>query len=321
MQAETCNRCGAYLGHNKYKYKNYYLCPHCYKKLFGGKIKSSPPKNLGHFAISIPWMGGIILIALIAYGLINSNKDNTPRQQRIYKRPQRTYIARNEMLNMPQYYQESEPEVMPETTPDYTRFSDVIEERKKEKYQQIIEQISKKEHKMGEHIFCGYFIYNVVSARWWKGDSENVPDAKYLLIKIYVKNIDTKNRTIPPFQLKDDYGRIYNDTTLFLPSIKHIDFLYSLNPGVSTVGTVCFDCPPDQKYILILSGGFWNTEKAFVKLDIQEDIEKTINDKGNIRSLTPTTRKTGPELLSRRGSRVGSYRRKLLRARRRATRR
>ncbi|MCK4294126.1 MAG: ankyrin repeat domain-containing protein, partial [Planctomycetes bacterium] len=121
----------------------------------------------------------------------------------------------------------------------------------------------------GEVFAVGYMAYSVESAEWKDKLADgfggyDYPDAAFLLVKIFAMNQDKKARMIPPFHLVDETGAEYNTSSK--GPIDTLDFLVSLNPGVSRIGLIIFDAHRDHNYLLKLSGGYWSLENVFVKI-------------------------------------------------------
>ncbi len=127
-------------------------------------------------------------------------------------------------------------------------------------------QEAKKTRQMGETVNVGYTSYRVDSA-WWKDTIDgDKPDAAFLLVKIWVRNNDKKERAIPPFYLIDENGSEYGTDNVW--GIKDsFDTFHDLNPEVSTSGVIVFDVPKDHTYKLQVSGGYWSSEYALININ------------------------------------------------------
>jgi hypothetical protein len=92
-----------------------------------------------------------------------------------------------------------------------------------------------------------------------------MPDAKFLVVDLYIRNNDRTASTFPPVKLVDAQGREYDQSSkgTFMPGV--FDSFKQLNPGVSSRGYVVFDVPSGQ-YLLLLSGGFESGEHTLVDL-------------------------------------------------------
>ena len=90
------------------------------------------------------------------------------------------------------------------------------------------------------------------------------PDAKFLVIHLSVKNLDNKQRSIAPFKLLDYSRREYSSKSML--SNSELDWLVSLNPGVEKKGQIVFDIPGYREYWLLLKGGWWSEELAYVQV-------------------------------------------------------
>ena len=125
-----------------------------------------------------------------------------------------------------------------------------------------------REYRIDEQISVGYMGYQVFGVKWQNsiGDAlKQYPDAKFLVIDIGIVNVDKQPRTFPSFKLLDDQGREYEESSerIFLEGA--IGLLKTLNPNVATRGYLVFDVPKGD-YKLELSGGYWSSDKAIVRL-------------------------------------------------------
>jgi len=124
-------------------------------------------------------------------------------------------------------------------------------------------------YQIGDIIKVGYMIYQVEGAGWTDKLADgfggyDYPDAAFLLVRLLARNEDKKARMIPPFHLIDETGAEYNTSSK--GPVDTLDFLVSLNPGVSKTGLIIFDAPKEHNYLLKISGGYWSLEDAFVKI-------------------------------------------------------
>jgi hypothetical protein len=124
----------------------------------------------------------------------------------------------------------------------------------------------------GEQFLVGYTGYGVWRSWWSPRLTANTfldqpPNAKYLFVLLSVFNNDNKARDVPPFKLVDENGAEYDADARGYMLPGSIGLIETLNPSVTKVGFVVFDVPPERHYRLVLSGGFWSKENAFVKLD------------------------------------------------------
>jgi hypothetical protein len=126
-------------------------------------------------------------------------------------------------------------------------------------------------YSLNESFKVGYTRYNVTGIQWKRrlGNAYFGKDAdsRYLLVNITVKNEDKENRAIPPFTLEDENGATYDTSPDAMYLGDKAIFLDSLNPGVQKSATLVFDVPPDNHYMLVVSGGFWSGEEARVTLN------------------------------------------------------
>jgi len=124
----------------------------------------------------------------------------------------------------------------------------------------------------GDTVSTGYTSY-VAWKSWWadkltdKSYDNQKPNAKFLFVKLTVRNDDKKARTIPPFKLIDEEGAEYETTNKAWMVNNSIGVLDKLNPGVRQDGVVVFDVPKHHSYKLKASGGYWSTENALIKID------------------------------------------------------
>lgn len=126
-------------------------------------------------------------------------------------------------------------------------------------------------YQIGDNVPVGYMGYKIVGVRWNDQLTKNPylnarPNSHYLVVEIFVVNMDKKARTIPPFHLVDANGAEYDTTSNGAYLDDAIHALDSLNPEVAKRGTIVFDVPKDRTYKLKLSGGYWSRDDAYVEL-------------------------------------------------------
>jgi len=126
-------------------------------------------------------------------------------------------------------------------------------------------------YKIGETAHVGYTSYAVWKAFYKNKLSENPyldqpPDATYLFVDLTVRNDDKQARTIAPFKLVDENGAEYETSAKAWSVEGSIGVLDSLNPGVEKKGYIVFDVPRGKHYKLVISGGYWSSDKALVDL-------------------------------------------------------
>lgn len=132
-------------------------------------------------------------------------------------------------------------------------------------------QETNKNYSKGEQVDVGYMSYVVGDAYFTYRLSSNPyldepPNAMYLVVPIAVQNNDRQARTIPIFKLIDENGAEYETSSNAIFLENNIDFFNDLNPGVKKRGFVVFDVPENHSYSLVVSGGFWSKDVAFVNL-------------------------------------------------------
>ncbi len=130
---------------------------------------------------------------------------------------------------------------------------------------------SSQTYQLGQQFSVGYWTYDVHGAYWTPvlgSDlyTMNQANGEFVVVDVTVRNNDTSSSTLPPFQLADDEGRTYDESSAGSLSPGYFSVLESLNPGVSKRGEVAFDVPPGRQYVLVLSGGFESGKQAFVSL-------------------------------------------------------
>jgi hypothetical protein len=127
-------------------------------------------------------------------------------------------------------------------------------------------------YSQGDTVNIGYTSYVAWSSYWTDRLTDNqyshtAPDAKYLVVKVTVRNDDSKERSIPPFKLIDSAGREYSTSSNGYILDGHIGALSSLNPDVQKDGFIVFDCPPGRDYKLQVRGGYWSSDSANIELN------------------------------------------------------
>ena len=126
-------------------------------------------------------------------------------------------------------------------------------------------------HNEGDTVDIGYTTYTVWRSWWSSKLSENQyrdekPNAMFLFVELSVRNEDKKPRTIPSFQLLDGNGAEYESSSKSWRVENSIGSLDSLNPDVQKRGVVVFDVPDYRDYRLKVSGGFWSSKYALIRL-------------------------------------------------------
>lgn len=124
----------------------------------------------------------------------------------------------------------------------------------------------------GQTFNVGYTSYCVWESFWASTEVANKflnisPDAMFLFVELTVRNDDRKARSIPPFKLIDENGAEYETSSRASWRLNDsFDAFDSLNPSVQKRGFIVFDTPANLDYKLKVSGGYWTSEYALVKL-------------------------------------------------------
>ena len=71
---------------------------------------------------------------------------------------------------------------------------------------------------------------------------------------------------IPPFKLIDQSGAEYDIYYGGWAVSGSIEVIENLNPQVKKEGFLVFDVPPHNQYFLKVSGGYWSSEIALIRL-------------------------------------------------------
>jgi hypothetical protein len=121
-------------------------------------------------------------------------------------------------------------------------------------------------YKIGEIVRVGYMSYLVTAAHSNDRLSHCRPNARFLRVVFTAQNDDREARDVPPFYLVDENGAEYVRDTCTIGVTGCFGISDELNPGVSKLGWVAFDCPTERRYKLKVSGGFWSSETALVDL-------------------------------------------------------
>lgn len=118
--------------------------------------------------------------------------------------------------------------------------------------------------KIGETLRIGHFEYKVKNIKWKKriGDAYfgESADARFLIIRMSVKNIDDQSRMMEQLELEDENGNNYEQVKTMAGSMTgegKSGFLLSLNPNVQTNAVLVYDVPPQNHYSLVLTGGYF----------------------------------------------------------------
>lgn len=136
------------------------------------------------------------------------------------------------------------------------------------------------EYKVGDQFKTGYFNYYLqkveqkssVGNQFLKYQAGGVYEICYMAAINGDKEPRYVDRSM--FKLVDDQNRSYSisseATTAYVMEYnsQYDFFLKQANPGVQVNGLLVFDIPKDAKGLkLEVSGGFFSSEKAYVKLD------------------------------------------------------
>jgi hypothetical protein len=125
---------------------------------------------------------------------------------------------------------------------------------------------------MHQPFSIGYWSYLCHDTYWtpilggFSPESAERANAAFLVINIEVRNEDMSASTIPVFQLVDEEGRTYDESSAGAMSQGFFSVFEKLNPGVSKRADIAFDVPPNRHYSLLVSGGIESDKHAFVKL-------------------------------------------------------
>ncbi len=260
-----CPNCGKLQNiPNVYINKKTVKCLKCKSEIPVTPSKSSFPKKsvLTGFAV---FFGLLVLIIILAIAIPSNEPEHSATKQKKYNREVEKPIPQGP----------KEPALSPKPTYSQSQASrQKYEERQKIQAYRNYEKKPKPKprqriYSIGDVFGVGYMGYSVWSAELKDKLADgfggyDYPDAAFLLVKIFAMNEDKKARMIPPFHLVDETGAEYNTSPKCL--IDTLDSLVTLNPGVSTSGLIIFDAPREHNYLLKLSGGYWSSENAFVKI-------------------------------------------------------
>jgi len=124
----------------------------------------------------------------------------------------------------------------------------------------------------GQQFSIGYWSYSCHDAYWtpvlgvFDPYSAEHANGEFIVVDITAQNNDTSSSTVPPFQLRDQEGRTYDESSAGMLRRGFFSGLEQLNPGVAERGSVAFDVPPDRQYVLVVSGGIESGKTAIVTL-------------------------------------------------------
>src|SRR5262249_43234338 len=124
-----------------------------------------------------------------------------------------------------------------------------------------LEEQSEPIHVTGESVHVGYATFALWRS-WWSNRLSSNPlldrraNARFLFVRLTVRNDDTKTHTFHPSKLVDELGSEYECAPEAWLVEGTFGLLETLNPGVSKEGILVFDVPPDRAYALRVEGGF-----------------------------------------------------------------
>jgi hypothetical protein len=125
-------------------------------------------------------------------------------------------------------------------------------------------------HKMNETVQVGVWSYEVTRVRWVSSIGSDytreLPDAKFLLVDLLIRNDDRTPSTLAPLKLIDAENREFDESSKGALLDGSFGLLKSVNPGVTSRGTVVFDVP-EGKYVLRVPGGFASHKSATIDLE------------------------------------------------------
>jgi len=204
------------------------------------------------------WGGmGIIILVLVVLGIIGNHKSPESNQSTESAQKSSNYVKPD-----PNF-------VYVEPKPNF------IEMKPQEQTAQIVSKPKEQIYvvKEGETVRVGYIEYHVFNSGWEKSMGSypiEIADAKFLIIRLLVRNNDKEPRTIPPFSLIDENGAEHetSNKSWYLGNI--ITSLDRLNPSVTKYGCIVFDVPENHQYKLKISGGFWSKDVAAIVLSPKE---------------------------------------------------
>lgn len=238
-----CLKCGAIVGESQK------FCGSC-----GASIGESQPKpKRSRFARVMLWGLGILVGLFVLYGIISNGEHSTqesaehnapsapPVEARQTQKPSPDEAPQNVAKIPTDSSQPSPPENQPTT------------------------------YKIGQTFSVGYWSYLCHNAYWtpvlgFNPYSMERANADFVVVDITARNDDTSSSTLPTFQLVDEAGRTYDESSAGMLNEGFFSPLEQLNPGVSKRGNIAFDVPSDRRYYLLLSGGIESGKRAIVIL-------------------------------------------------------
>ena len=123
---------------------------------------------------------------------------------------------------------------------------------------------------MNEPVTVGYWSYRAWSSQWRSSIgsdySRETPDSNFLIVDLTLTNNDNSPSVLPPLKLMDAGGREFETTSKGMLLEGYFGPLKTVNPGVTTRGSVAFDVP-QGKYYLVVSGGMTSSQSAKIELE------------------------------------------------------
>lgn len=139
-----------------------------------------------------------------------------------------------------------------------------------------ISESKPEQKKIGDFVEVGNFVYKVKNIAFTKhlGNEfiHETADGIYLIVWLSIKNISKESRIVDNalFKLTDNSGTEYepslNGITALEMSGGKTLFLKQCQPNITTSGFIVFEVPEKGIYNLLLSGGFFDSKKASVRL-------------------------------------------------------
>lgn len=133
-------------------------------------------------------------------------------------------------------------------------------------------------YQMGERVNLGQLAYTVSEKQWQNqlggGVDARIPQNRFLLLRMIIRNIGQSEAIVPTTQLHDDAGISYPELADGDAVPDWIGGTRQLKPGGSVQGYLLYDVPP-KHYALRIAG---EDEKAVALVDIPLSFDSDVPD-------------------------------------------
>ena len=144
---------------------------------------------------------------------------------------------------------------------------------------------------MGEKVQIGPFVVNVFETKWYnrlgEGMNSRTPANRFLAVRLTVVNGGAAEAVVPPFQLIDERGKMYEEVQDGAGLPFWVGLLRRVKPLDTLEGNILFDARP-HSYNLGMEDDSGQCSRQRITLPLQFKLEDALIPD----SLSPETRAT-----------------------------